>query len=106
MLSPEIRCVVGIDVAKTSHVICALEAPTGTVRHKASRIEASAEGYAQLCTWVRTWGTPETVLIGLEATGVLWEPLYEALAQAGYGVVVLNPRQTSSWAASLGLRAK
>jgi transposase len=46
------------------------------------------------------------VLIGLEATGVLWEPLYEAVNQAGYSVLVLNPRQTASWAQSLGLRAK
>ena len=46
------------------------------------------------------------MLIGLEATGVLWEPLYDALTQAGYSVLVLNPRQTASWAASLGLRAK
>lgn len=28
------------------------------------------------------------------------------MTQAGYSVLVLNPRQTSSWAASLGLRAK
>ena len=28
------------------------------------------------------------------------------MTQAGYTIVVLNPRQTSSWAASLGLRAK
>ncbi len=37
---------------------------------------------------------------------MLWEPLYDALTQAGYTVLVLNPRQTASWAASLGLRAK
>src|SRR5258708_21472677 len=45
-------------------------------------------------------------LIGLEATGPLWEPLYDALSHAGYAVVLLNPHQTASWAASLGLRAK
>src|SRR5258708_35102440 len=45
-------------------------------------------------------------LIGLEATGPLWEPLYDSLTQHGYAVVLLNPRQTASWAASLGLRAK
>jgi transposase len=56
--------------------------------------------------WLEQWGTPAEVLIGLEATGVLWEPLYEAVTHAGYTVLVLNPRQTSSWAASLGLRAK
>src|SRR5690349_18797547 len=43
---------------------------------------------------------------GLEATGPLWEPLYEHLTQRGYQVLLLNPRQTASWAARLGRRAK
>src|SRR5690348_126857 len=106
MLPPEIRCVVGIDVAKQAHVVCALEAPSGTIRHKPSRIEATAEGYALLRSWLETWGSPAQTLIGLEATGPLWEPLYDTLTAAGYTVWVLNPRQTASWATSLGLRAK
>ena len=106
MLSSQIRCVVGIDVAKDAHVVCALQAPSGAMLQRATRIEASAQGYAHLCGWLSGWGEPEALLIGLEATGVLWEPLYEAVTRAGYSVLVLNPRQTSSWAASLGLRAK
>ena len=61
MLPPEIRCVVGIDIAKHAHVVCALEAPSGAMRHKPSRIEASAEGYALLCSWLETWGSPEQI---------------------------------------------
>jgi transposase len=106
VLTPEIRCVVGIDVAKQAHMVCALEAPTGTLRQRPIRVEASAAGYAQLCGWFRAWGPPEQVLIGLEATGNLWEPLYDALVQAGYTPWLLNPRQTVAWATSLGLRAK
>jgi transposase len=106
MLPSEIRCVVGIDVAKEAHVVCALEAPTGRVRQRPARIAATAEGHAQLLAWLGEWGAPVQLLIGLEATGVLWEPLYDALTRAGYTVLVLNPRQTASWAASLGLRAK
>jgi transposase len=106
MVSAQIRCVVGIDVAKASQVVCALEAPTGAPRQRAAKIAATAEGSAQLVEWLQQWGEPAELLIGLEATGVLWEPLYEAVTQAGYSVLVLNPRQTSSWAASLGLRAK
>ncbi len=105
-MSSQIRCVVGIDVAKASHVVCALEAPSGAMRQRATRIAATSEGYAQLVQWLRAWGEPAALLIGLEATGVLWEPLYEAVTQAGYAVLVLNPRQTAAWAASLGLRAK
>lgn len=108
MLSPEIGCVVGIDVAKTSHVVCALDAPSGTVRLKSTAIPATAAGYAQVVGWLREWaaGDPARLLIGLESTGSLWEPLYDALTQAGYRVLLLNPHQTASWAASLGLRAK
>jgi transposase len=106
MLPSQIRCVVGIDVAKQAHVVCALEAPAGAIRYKPSRIEASAEGFAMLLSWLETWGGPGQTLIGLEATGPLWEPLYECLTQAGYQALLLNPRQTSSWASSLGRRAK
>jgi len=106
MLAPEIRYVVGIDVAKRTHTVCALDAQTGKVQLRPRTIEATATGYAEVCTLLQTWGDPQTILVGLEATGCLWEPLYEALTQAGYSVLVLNPRQTASWAASLGLRAK
>jgi transposase len=108
MVLPEIGCVVGIDVAKSAHVVCALEAPSGAVRLKSTPIAATAAGYAQLVGWLNTWaaGDPARLLIGLESTGSLWEPLYDALTQAGYGVLLLNPHQTASWATSLGLRAK
>lgn len=86
--SAEIRCVVGIDVAKQAHVVCALEAPSGRMRHKPSGIEASAQGYALLRSWLAHWGEPEELLIGLEATGPLWEPLYDHLTQAGYQVLL------------------
>ncbi len=103
------RCVVGIAVAQHAPVVCALEAPGGALCHKPSPIAATTEGSALLLSWLATWragGEPEAVLIGLAATGVLWEPLYDALTQAGYTVLVLTPRQTASWAASLGRRAK
>lgn len=106
LLDATIRIVVGIDIAKRRHVACVLEAPSGAVRQKALAIEATADGYAGLQTQLARWGSPEQLLIGMEATGCLWEPLYDALNRAGYRVVVLNPRQTSAWATSLGLRAK
>src|SRR5258705_517626 len=108
MLSPELRCVVGIDVAKSAHVVCALEAPSGIVRLKSTPIPATAEGHAQVLNWLAAWavGEPARLLIGLESTGSLWEPLYDALTQAGYTILLLNPHQTAAWATSLGLRAK
>jgi transposase len=105
MLASEIGCVGGIDVATQAHVVCALEAPSGVMRHKPSRLEASAEGVAQWRAGLESWGPPETLLLGLEATGPVWEPLYDRLTHPGYPVLRLNPHQTASWAASLGLRA-
>jgi len=67
MALPEIRCVVGIDVAKSAHVVCALEAPSGAVRLKSTPIPATGAGYAQLVEWLDTWaaGDPAQLLIGL-----------------------------------------
>jgi transposase len=90
MLAPEIRYVVGIDVAKRTHTLCALDAQTGKVQLRPRTIAATAAGYAEVCALLQTWGEPQAVLVGLEATGCLWEPLYEALTQAGYSVLVLN----------------
>jgi len=106
MLAAQIHYVVGVDVAKRAHVYCLIERETGTVRVKSQTVAATAAGYDQLVVQLRSWGEPGSVLIGLEATGCLWEPLYEALSHAGYTVLVLNPRQTSAWSAALGLRAK
>jgi transposase len=106
MLPAEIHYVVGIDIAKRCHVLCALDARTGKVHLRPRTFAATAAGYAELRALLQAWGEPGAILLGLEATGCLWEPLYEDLTQAGYTVLVLNPRQTVAWAASLGLRAK
>jgi transposase len=106
MLDPAVRCVVGIDVAKRRHTACAVAAPAGAVLQKAWPVEATAAGYAGLAARLTRWGAPHEVLVGVEATGCLWEPLHDALTGAGYRVVVLNPRQTAAWGAALGLRAK
>src|SRR5260221_7685321 len=96
MLPEEICCVVGIDVAKASHVVCALEAPSGAVRLKSTSIAASTAGYAQLRQSLREGGEPQTLLIGMESTGSFGEPLYEKLTHAGYRVFLLNPHLTAA----------
>jgi transposase len=106
MLPAEIQYVVGIDIAKRFHVVCALDAHTGKMHLRPRSVTATAAGYAELRALLHTWGEPGAILLGLEATGCLWEPLYEDLTRAGYTVLVLNPRQTVAWAAGLGLRAK
>jgi hypothetical protein len=44
MLPAEITCVVGIDVAKAAPVGCALSVPSGAVRQRPTRFEATAAG--------------------------------------------------------------
>src|SRR5258706_9576784 len=106
MRPEEIGCVVGIDVAKASPVVCALEAPRGAVRLTSASIAASTAGDAQRGQWLREWGEPPTLRIGRESTGSWWGPLYDTLTQAGYRVLLRTPHQTASWARSRGLRAK
>src|SRR5579875_2603894 len=57
-------------------------APSGALRQQARALEATAEGYTLLCAWLAEWGAHETLLVGLEATGSLWEPLYEAMRRS------------------------
>jgi hypothetical protein len=70
------RYVVGIAVAQQAHMVCAVSAPSGQVQLPPRRIPASREGQAQVLTWLGAW-TPEpaSILVGLESTGALWEPL-------------------------------
>lgn len=101
-----VQYVVGVDIGKRAHMVCALAVPSGALQLASRPLPATRAGYEQLLGQLANWASPAAILVGLEATGVLWEPLYETLRQAGYEVLVLNPRQTVSWSASLGLRAK
>jgi transposase len=49
---------------------------------------------------------PNQVQVGMEATGNYWENLYHYLAQRGYRMILLNPKQTHEWAEKRSLRAK
>jgi len=42
-------------------------------------------------------GGPTAVLIGMEATGHYWMPLYFELKRRGYECVVINPIQTGAF---------
>jgi hypothetical protein len=108
MLAPEIGGVVGIDVAKQAHVVCAVEAPSGALRHPSSRSEATAEGHAQLRGRLQTWadgGTPRRCALGWRQRDRCGSrsPTTSPARAPRYGCA--SPRQTSSWAASRGLRS-
>lgn len=51
-------------------------------------------------------GPPKGQIVGLEATGGYERPLAACLIEAGFAVVVLDPRRVRRYAEALGLRAK
>ena len=90
----------GIDIAKRSHCAVVLD-DKGQVVQGAFTINNDHQGFEQLHDVLSAW--PESVLVGLEATGHYWLALYESLTASGYPVVVLNPLQIAAYRRS-GLR--
>jgi len=50
--------------------------------------------------------TTDTLLIGIEATGIWWENLYCFLTEQQFKVIVLNPHQTNKFREALRYKAK
>lgn len=97
---------VGIDVALRSHRVAVL-GPDGEAVGKSFTIESTAGGFAVLVDTLQARGAaPATSVIGLEATGHLWENLEAHLTRAGYRVVVLNPVQSRRYRDVLRRKAK
>jgi transposase len=87
----------GIDVAKTKHVACVIDRD-GAFIARSQAFANDADGFDCLFTRLEDAGGARHVLVGMEATGHYWFSLHEALVQAGYEVVVLNPLQTKQQA--------
>jgi len=97
---------VGIDVALREHRVAILDGE-GEAVGKSFTIAATQDGVTSLLHALRTQGVPpRDTLIGLEATGHLWENLEAALTGAGYRVVVLNPLQTRRYRELVRRKAK
>jgi transposase len=98
--------VVGIDVALREHRIAVLDRD-GEAVGASFTIAANQEGVAMLVQTLAARGaTAAQTLIGLEASGHLWENLEAALVGAGYRVLVLNPLQTRRYRDVLRRKAK
>jgi len=89
--------VVGIDVSK--HWLDAHALPSDA----AERFGNDHAGLDALIAWLKPLGTE---IVALEATGGLEGLCVAALAAADMAVIVVNPAQVRSFAASLGKRAK
>ena len=97
---------VGIDVALREHRIAVLDRD-GEAVGPSFTIAASHDGVATLLrTLAARAATAAQTVIGLEASGHLWENLEAALVGAGYRVLVLNPLQTRRYRDVLRRKAK
>lgn len=86
--------VVGIDVAKRTHEACCMN-QDGRQVGKTYRFHNTRRGVGALLNDLQH--LPETVTIGLEATGHYWLALHDELVRAGHTVQVLNPLQTHAY---------
>ncbi len=97
---------VGIDVALRDHRVALLDRE-GEAVGKSFTVAATKDGVAALLQTLRARGAlPGQSVVGLEATGHLWENLEAALVGAGYRVVVLNPVQTRRYRDLVRRKAK
>jgi transposase len=97
---------VGIDVGLREHRIAVLDRD-GEAVGPSFTIAASTDGVATLLRTLATRdATVAQTLIGLEASGHLWENLEAALVGAGYRVIVLNPLQTRRYRDVVRRKAK
>lgn len=96
----------GIDVAKASHKCIILDA-NGEALCKNFTIYSSKDGFSKLIKKINKFNiSQKDLLIGLEATGNLWENLYTFLTQKNFKVIVLNPYQTNKYRQALLKKAK
>ena len=89
--------IVGIDVAKNKHDAIIIDAK-GDALTKSFRIPNSHKGAETLINKIKSINTDNLpVVIGMEATGHYWLPLYSRLMQEGFEINVINPIQSDSF---------
>ncbi len=89
--------IVGIDVAKNKHDAIIIDSKGDTLT-KSFRIPNSHKGAETLINKIKSINTNNlSVVIGMEATGHYWLPLYSRLMQEGFEINVINPIQSDSF---------
>jgi transposase len=88
---------VGIDIAKRSHVACVLR-EDNVLEIKPFEFHSSATGFNKLVVHLQSLSCEMSdIIIGMEATGLLFENLFRHLVELGYRVVLLNPYQSAKF---------
>ena len=81
---------VGIDIGKFFHVACFLD--DGGNQIELLKFRNSYQGFTELEKLIKASSTlDDGLILGMEATGHYWFPLYEFLRDKGYQVKVFNP---------------
>lgn len=89
---------VGIDIAKSFHVVTILDEDEKKVTTKPIRVTNDKEGFLKFIEKLNSICTDtDNFIIGLEATGIYGENLWEFLSSYGYDVKLLNPFQTTRY---------
>ncbi len=89
---------VGIDIAKSFHIVSVIDENEVRVINKAFRIENTTVGFSKLISILESISLDKAeFVIGLEATGIYGENLLEFLKSIGYNIKLLNPFQTSRY---------
>ncbi len=88
---------VGIDIAKRSHVACVMK-EDNTLEITPFSFTSSQNGFKKLLIQLQSLSCdPSEIIIGMEATGLLFENLYRYLKEFAYRVVLLNPYQSAKF---------
>ena len=95
---------VGIDVAKDKHD-CFITNSDGEILHKVFTITNNLEGFNLLFQKIKSvTEDPQTIKVGLEATGHYSYNLLGYLIDKGLPTFVINPLHTNLYRKSLSLR--
>lgn len=86
----------GIDIAKNDHVVGATD-EHGRDASKPMRFANSAGGFDRCVAYLEGLAESKSdLMVGMEATGHYWLPLFCHLQNEGFSVVVINPIRTDA----------
>ncbi|WP_141052447.1 IS110 family RNA-guided transposase [Aliarcobacter cryaerophilus] len=89
---------VGIDIAKNFHVVTIIDENEVRITQKPIRVTNCIDGFSKFITKLETISSnTNDFIIGLEATGIYGENLWEFLNSHGFNVKLLNPFQTTRY---------
>jgi len=96
---------IGIDIAKSFHVVSVIDDEEIKVISKPFKINNDTKGFEKLLTLLDSVSLDKSeFIIGLEATGIYGENLQEFLKSKGYSVKLLNPFQTTRYREQITLK--